>query len=102
MRSGRPMSSVWRAMTMAAAPLRAEVSDAKWKEIKSAFKDDYSKKSIKFKKRAIEVLPVTDERTIHFLIKEKKLLSHKDWWIRGATAERLVAALVEGLHDAIR
>ncbi len=74
---------------MAAAPLRAEVSDAKWKEVVSAFKDDFSKKSIKFKKRAIDFLPIHDARTLKFIVEDKKLLSHKNWWIRGTAADRL-------------
>jgi pimeloyl-ACP methyl ester carboxylesterase len=76
-------------LALVAGTARAGVSDAKWKEAVNAFKDDFKKKSIKFKKRAIEVLPVTDGRTIDFIIKDKKLLSHKDWWIRTTAAERL-------------
>lgn len=64
-------------------------SDAKWKEAMQAYKDDIKKKSIRFKKRAIEVLPANDGRTITFIIEEEKLLSHKDWWIRSTAAEQL-------------
>jgi len=63
--------------------------DAKWKEAMQAFKDDFKKKSVRFKKRAIEVLPPTDERTIKFIIEQEKLLSSKDWWIRTTAAEQL-------------
>ena len=60
------------ALAVVTAPLSAGVSDAKWKEIQQAFKDDFKKKSIKFKKRAIEVLPVTDARTIRALTARTK------------------------------
>jgi pimeloyl-ACP methyl ester carboxylesterase len=63
--------------------------DAKWKEAMQLYKDDVKKKSIKFKKRAIEALPPGDARTIPFVIEEEKLLSHKDWWIRTTAAEQL-------------
>ncbi|MFQ5843817.1 MAG: HEAT repeat domain-containing protein, partial [Planctomycetota bacterium] len=67
------------------------------------FKEDFKKKSIGFKKRAIEALPTTDERTIHFIIKGKKLLQSKDWWIRGTACDRLariqVAELRKVLHS---
>jgi len=72
-----------------AAPSLAQVSDAQWKEAERAFKDDFRKKSIKFKFRAIERLPVLDARTIDFIIEKKKLFRHKDWWIRTTAAERL-------------
>jgi pimeloyl-ACP methyl ester carboxylesterase len=64
-------------------------SDAKWKEAMQAYKDDYKKKSVRFKKRAIEALPAGDARTITFIIEEEKLLSSKDWWIRYTAAEQL-------------
>jgi pimeloyl-ACP methyl ester carboxylesterase len=64
-------------------------SDAKWKEAMQAYKDDIKKKSIRFKKRAIDALPPGDERTIAFVIEQEKLLSHKDWWIRITAAEQL-------------
>ncbi len=64
-------------------------SDAKWKEAMQLYKDDFKKKSIRFKKRAIEILPPGDGRTIPFIIEEEKLLSSKDWWIRTTAAEQL-------------
>lgn len=64
-------------------------SDSKWKEALQAYKDDIKKKSVRFKKRAIEVLPPSDGRTIAFIIEEEKLLSSKDWWIRITAAEQL-------------
>jgi len=64
-------------------------SDAKWKEAMQAYKDDIKKKSVKFKKRAIEVLPASDARTITFIIEDEKLLASKDWWIRMTAAEQL-------------
>ncbi len=81
-----------------AAPSLAQVSDAKWKEAMAAFKDDFKKKSIKFKFRALEVLPVKDARTIDFIIKKKKLFKHKDWWIRTTAAERLSKMKVPALR----
>ena len=85
------MRPILRVLTLAllAAPVAAGVSDAKWKEAQQAFKDDYKKKSIRFKKRAIEALPVKDGRTIEFIIRKKKLLNHKDWWIRTTAAQWL-------------
>jgi len=78
------------------------VSDAKWKEATQAFDDDFKKKSIAFKSRAIEVLPTNDRRTIKFIIEDKKLLSHKDWWVREKSAEWLskikIPALRQELH----
>ena len=41
-----------------------------WKEIASAFKQDFKKKSVKYKQMALDGLPLTDERTIEFIIKE--------------------------------
>ena len=76
-------------LAVAAGSVDAGISDAQWKEKVNAFKDDFKKKSIKFKKRAIEVLPVNDERTIEFIVNKQKLLAHKDWWIRTTAAERL-------------
>jgi pimeloyl-ACP methyl ester carboxylesterase len=64
-------------------------SDSRWKEKLQDYKDDIKKKSVKFKKRAIEALPADDERTIKFIIEEEKLLSSKDWWIRITAAEQL-------------
>jgi pimeloyl-ACP methyl ester carboxylesterase len=64
-------------------------SDSKWKEAMQAYKEDFKKKSIRFKKRAIEGLPTGDPRTIPFVIEEEKLLSSKDWWIRITAAEQL-------------
>jgi pimeloyl-ACP methyl ester carboxylesterase len=64
-------------------------SDSKWKEALQEYKDDIKKKSVKFKKRAIEALPADDERTIKFIIEQEKLLSNKDWWIRITAAEQL-------------
>lgn len=64
-------------------------NDAKWKEALQDYKDDIKKKSVKFKKRAIEALPADDERTIKFIIEEEKLLASKDWWIRITAAEQL-------------
>ncbi len=77
------------AVFLIAAPGLAGVDDATWNEAVDIFKEDFKKKSIGFKKRAIEALPVTDERTIHFIIKDRKLLQSKDWWIRGSASERL-------------
>ncbi len=64
-------------------------NDAKWKDALQDYKDDIKKKSVKFKKRAIEALPADDARTIKFIIEEEKLLSSKDWWIRMTAAEQL-------------
>ncbi|MHC4549762.1 MAG: HEAT repeat domain-containing protein [Planctomycetota bacterium] len=85
----RPITLSILALALFAGPLAAGVSDAKWKEAEQAFKDDFKKKSVRFKKRAIEALPVKDARTIVFLIKQKKLISHKDWWIRVTAAGQL-------------
>ena len=88
----RPLCLCLLALALAAAPVLASpgVSDDEWKKAMRDFKDDFKKKSIAFKKRAIEALPLTDERTIEFIIKSKyKLLNSKDWWIRATAAERL-------------
>ncbi|MHC4850314.1 MAG: hypothetical protein ACYTEG_17960 [Planctomycetota bacterium] len=47
----------------AASPLLAQ-SDSDWERAVQNFKDDFKKKSIKFKIRAIEGLPTNDARTI--------------------------------------
>ncbi|MHC4957399.1 MAG: HEAT repeat domain-containing protein [Planctomycetota bacterium] len=60
-----------------------------WKEIESAFKQDFKKKSVKYKKMAMDGLPLDDERTIEFIVKKNKLLGHKDWWVRATACERL-------------
>jgi len=85
----RPLTLGILALAALTSPLAAGVTDSKWKEAEQAFKDDFKKKSIRFKKRAIEALPVKDGRTIDFLITKQKLLSDKDWWIRYTAAERL-------------
>jgi pimeloyl-ACP methyl ester carboxylesterase len=88
----RPILMGILVLAIAARATRAEdkgASDAKWKEAMQAYKDDIKKKSIRFKKRAIEVLPPGDERTIKFIIEDEKLLSSKDWWIRTTAAEQL-------------
>jgi len=85
----RPIILATLALALTAGAVRAGVDDAKWKEAEQAYKDDFKKKSIRFKIRAIEALPVTDERTITFIIEKEKLLSDKDWWIRSTAAERL-------------
>jgi pimeloyl-ACP methyl ester carboxylesterase len=64
-------------------------ADPKWKEAMQAYKDDFKKKSIRFKKRAIEALPASDVRTITLIIEEEKLLSSTDWWIRYTAATQL-------------
>jgi pimeloyl-ACP methyl ester carboxylesterase len=63
--------------------------DAKWNDAVKGFNDDFGKKSVGHKKRALDLLPTNDERTLHFIVKEKKLLEVKNWWIRYAAAERL-------------
>jgi len=64
-------------------------SDLQWEKAEQDFKDDFKKKSIKFKRRAIKALPTNDARTIEFIISKKKLFNSKDWAIRYAAAERL-------------
>ncbi len=76
-------------------------SDAKWKEAMQLYKDDFKKKSIRFKKRAIEALPPGDARTITFIIEEEKLLSSKDWWIRFTAAEQLSKIRDPGLRQKL-
>jgi len=65
------------------------VDDAKWKEAVQAYKEDFKRKSVRYKLRAIEALPLKDGRTIDYIIKKEKLLSDRDWWIRVTAAERL-------------
>jgi len=77
------------ALTLTLRPSLGAVDDAAWEKAVKDFTDDFAKKSIGFKKRALEVLPTNDERTIHFILKEKKLAEVKNWWIRYAAAERL-------------
>ncbi|MEM8885728.1 MAG: HEAT repeat domain-containing protein [Planctomycetota bacterium] len=75
-------------LAFVASPVLAQ-SDADWKRSVQNFKDDYKKKSIKFKNRAIEGLPTNDARTVSFIIDKEKLLSSKDWMIRFKAAQRL-------------
>jgi len=77
------------ALLLTAAPVLAGPSDDSWKEAVTAFKQDFKKKSIRYKKMAIDGLPLDDERTIEFIVKGQKLLNHKDWWVRATAAERL-------------
>jgi len=71
-----------------ASPVFAKPGDD-WKEIEQAFKTDFKKKSVKYKKMAIDGLPLNDRRTIEFIIEKQKLLSKNDWWIRASAADRL-------------
>jgi len=71
-----------------AAPALAQ-SDADWERAEDNFKDDWKKKSIKFKVRAIEGMPTNDPRTIGFLIDKKKVLQGKDWFLRFKAARQL-------------
>lgn len=77
------------ALALAARTALPGVDDATWEENVKLFKEDFKKKSIMYKRQAIEGLPVNDERTIKFIIEDQKLLQSKDWWIRGMAAERL-------------
>ena len=43
-------------LAFAAGPLAAGVSDAKWKEAQQAYKDDFKKKSIKFKRASADAV----------------------------------------------
>ena len=74
---------------LVAAPALRAAPGGEWKEIEQAFKQDFKKKSVKYKKMAIDGLPLNDERTIEFIIDKEKLLSKGDWWIRTQAAERL-------------
>jgi pimeloyl-ACP methyl ester carboxylesterase len=88
----RPLLMGILALAIATRATHAEdtgANDAKWKEAMQAYKDDIKKKSIRFKKRAIEALPPSDERTITFIIEDEKLLSSRNWWIRITAAEQL-------------
>jgi len=76
-------------LALGAPLLYAGISDAEWKEKVKIFKDDFKKKSIVFKMTAIEGLPLTDERTIEFIIEDEKLLCNKDSYIRELAADRL-------------
>ncbi|MHC4940186.1 MAG: hypothetical protein ACYTHK_14655 [Planctomycetota bacterium] len=75
-------------LVLAAAPVLAQ-SDSDWERAVQNFKDDFKKKSIKFKNRAIEGLPTNDARTIEFIIDKEKLLSNKDWMLRYKAAVQL-------------
>ncbi|MHC4954851.1 MAG: HEAT repeat domain-containing protein [Planctomycetota bacterium] len=76
------------AFVVLCAPTFAQ-SDSAWEKAEQDFKDDFKKKSIKFKRRAIKGLPTNDGRTIEFIIDKKKLFNSKDWYIRFTAAERL-------------
>ena len=83
-----------RCLTFAllAAPLASPAlaqSDASWKKAVQDFKDDFKKKSIKFKRRAILSLPLDDPRVVEFVIEKEKLFNSKDWYIRYTAAERM-------------
>jgi len=71
-----------------AVPALAQ-SDADWERAVENFKDDWKKKSIKFKIRAIEGMPTNDARTIEFLIDKEKVLQGKDWLLRFKAARQL-------------
>jgi len=79
------------AMAAGAAPLLAQdkEADEKWKKAVIDFKDDFKMQPIARKITAIEGLPLTDARTIEFIIEKEKLLSHKDWQIRETASDRL-------------
>jgi pimeloyl-ACP methyl ester carboxylesterase len=77
------------ALALAAGPALPGVDDATWEQKVKDFKEDFKKKSVRYKRQAIEGLPTNDERTIKFIIEDQKLLQAKDWWIRGMAAERL-------------
>jgi hypothetical protein len=81
-----------------AIPAAGGVEDAEWKEISKTFKDEFKKKSIAFKISAIESLPLKDERTIDFIIKDQKLLNSSDWMIRMKAADRLSKILTPELR----
>lgn len=89
------------ALVLGGAQTRAGVDDAKWEEAKKSFKEEFNKKSIGFKKRAIELLPSNDERTIHFIIREQKLLEAKNWWIRFTAAEKLSRINLDDLRKKL-
>jgi pimeloyl-ACP methyl ester carboxylesterase len=74
------------------------IGDAEWKEVTKTFKDEFKKKSIAFKISAIDSLPLKDERTIDFIIKDQKLLNSKDWMIRKKASERLSKILTPELR----
>jgi pimeloyl-ACP methyl ester carboxylesterase len=99
----RAILASFLALLMAAGTLFAGVSDAAWKEAQQRYKDDFKKRSIKYKQRAIESLPTNDERTIDFIIKKEKLLNHKDWFVREQACILLskikVAELRKKLHS---
>ena len=71
-----------------AVPALAQ-SDAEWERAVDNFRDDWKKKSIKFKVRAIEGMPTNDARTIEFLIDKMKVLQGKDWFLRFKAARQL-------------
>ena len=89
------------ALALALGPTLAGVDDASWKTALQNFEDDFKKKSVVFKHRALEALPTTDERTITFIIEQKKLLQDKNWWIRAAAAERLGRVQVPELRTKV-
>ncbi|MEE8105244.1 MAG: HEAT repeat domain-containing protein [Planctomycetota bacterium] len=76
----------------------AGVDDAKWDRAVELYKQDFKKKSVAYKKIAIESLPTNDERTIHFIIKDQKLLQSKNWWIRSTAAKRLAHVSIPDLR----
>ncbi len=86
------------ALALALGPTLAGVDDAAWNTAVQNFKDDFKKKSVAFKKRALEALPTTDERTIKFIIDDQKLLQAKNWWIRATAADRLARIQVPELR----
>ena len=78
------------------------VDDETWNEAVSFFNEDFKRSSIGFKKRGIDALPITDERTIHFIIRDKELLAHEDWRVRAAAAERLARVAVPELRPLLQ
>jgi pimeloyl-ACP methyl ester carboxylesterase len=89
------------ALAAFAIPAPGGVEDAEWKEISKTFKDEFKKKSIAFKISAIESLPLKDERTIDFIIKDQKLLNSSDWMIRMKAADRLSKILTPELRKKV-
>lgn len=100
---GKPVRLVPVVLVLLAASLRAgEPTEAAWQDAVRAFEEDYGRRSIKFKVRAIDSLPTGDVRTVPFLIEKKALLQHDDWRIRAAAAERLGKIEVPDLRARMR
>ena len=79
----------------------AEPDGEAWAAAERAFRTEFKKKSVKFKKLAISGLPLDDERTITFIIEKERLFNSPDWWVRVTAAEHLAGIKTPSLRKVM-